>query len=223
MSPGHAPNESMIDFAAVIRHFWPKALRTIEKWEDFKKDGAALSSLAAKDLDPAKRQEAVSNWLRSWAVFIGISAPQRVRITDAVIAWADARDPQRELLTADALAMAHAEFTDAIRRAWLECGNGKKRDFCVLVSKALWLCYPESVPICDDYAESALYIVAKLDGLTCISHKKPRYEQFVHIWKQLYAKYEDTIQSLDLGDYPYRVRVFDRILWLVGQPYYSAE
>ena len=51
------------------------------------------------------------------------------------------------------------------------------------------------------------------------------YEQFVHVWKQLYSKYEKTIENLNNGilPIPISVRVFDRILWLIGRPSYQTD
>ena len=92
------------------------------------------------------------------------------------------------------------------------------------MSKALWLCYPNAVPIFDGYARDALYTISKLEnGVSVLPEKRPEYEQFVHIWKQLYSKYQATIEDLDMGAYAYRVRVFDRILWLIGRPSYRIN
>ena len=108
--------------------------------------------------------------------------------------------------------------------------DAKNRYFTSLASKALWLCYPDSVPIFDRYVVNALHFISKIeDGITPIPEKKPDgkkrpdYEQFVHVWKQLYAKHKETIEGLDIGAYKYRVRVLDRVLWLVGRPAYSVD
>jgi len=116
------------------------------------------------------------------------------------------------------MAAAHAQLVNALRNS---SSDLEGRDFTVLASKALWLCYPYQVAICDSYAKRALYVVSKLEeGIAPITEGSD-YHQFVQVWENLYTKHHDTIESLDMGAYPYRVRVFDRILWLIGQPYYT--
>ena len=76
----------------------------------------------------------------------------------------------------------------------------------------------------DGWTRNALYVISKIEnGINPIAEKTPEYEQFVHVWKQLYSKYKETIENLDIGTYPYRVRVFDRILWLIGRPSYQRD
>lgn len=213
----------LIDFEAVIRDFWPKALRTIQDWGDLEHDGEGIKAVTDKQL-PTRRQD-LRGWLRSYGVFQGLTSAQRDQIVDGVLAWADGRNLLRDLTTPEALADTHRELMGAICKAFMaNSPEAKKRDFTSLASKALWLCYPYSVPIFDGWARHALYIVSKIeDGVTPISERRPEYEQFVHVWKHLYTKYEWVLGSLDMGTYPYRVRVFDRILWLIGRPSYQIE
>lgn len=213
----------MIEFEAVIRHFWPKALRTIQDWNDVENDRKGFSALGDKNL-PTRRED-LREWLRSFAVFQGLTTAQRDQIAEAVLVWADARNPNRDLTTAAALADAHAELMEAISQAYARNNaDAKKRGFTSLASKALWLCYPDCVPIFDRYARDALFVICKMEeGIAPISGKRPDYERFVHVWKQLYARYKETTDNLEIGTYPYRVRVFDRILWLIGQPSYHTD
>lgn len=152
-----------------------------------------------------------------------MTSAQRDQVTEAVLAWK--RDPRKDLTTPEALSAAHAELTDEICRTYIpKDPEAKKRNFTSLASKALWLCYPDSVPIFDGYARYAIYVLSKLQGgIALRPETEPEYSQFVHVWKQLYAKHRDTLESLDIGSYPYRVRVFDRTLWLIGRPSYRVE
>lgn len=212
----------MIDFDAIIRHFWPKALHQIQSWGGDAGDQKGLRALANKSLQT--RQADLREWLRSYAVFQGFTNAQRDQITEAVVIWADARNPGRDLATADTLATAHAELQAACQIRILNGPESKNRDLTSLASKALWLCYPDSVPIYDAYARNALQVISKMeDGITSISEKRPKYEQFVHIWKLLYERNRVTIENLEIGSYPYRVRVFDAVLWLLGQPSYRTD
>jgi hypothetical protein len=207
----------MIDFAAVVSHFWPKALGAILDSRDVEYDQKALKALEDKSCQT--RQDDLRKWLKSYAVFQGVKAAKQDQIAEAVCVWADDRNPSRNLTTPEALADAHADLMEAICRAY-----GNKRDFTSLTSKALWLCYPESVPIFDRNTRYALCVISKIeDGITPIAGERPKYEQFVHVWKQLYTKYKGTIEGLGMDGYRYRVRVFDRVLWLVGQPSYHTD
>ena len=44
---------------------------------------------------------------------------------------------------------------------------------------------------------------------------------FAHAWKALYGRYEQTFATLDFKGYPYRVRIFNKVLWIIGTPAYS--
>jgi hypothetical protein len=234
----------MVDFEAIVGHFWPKALRAIHEYDDYevKNDREALCALndteykregslkkrsvhrtdTLCDKNLSDRVECLVKWFESYAVFLGVTAAERVRIAEAVLRWTDRdkeRNPSRDLTTAKALADAHAELMEVVCQAY-----GKNHDFTSLASKALWLCYPNSVPIYDRNARNALHVIGKIeDGITTISEKSPKYAQFVHVWKQLYERHKGTIENLDIGTYPYRVRVFDRVLWLIGQPTYRVD
>lgn len=212
----------MVDFEAIVRHFWPKALDTIQSWSDGASEQKGFSAIGGENL-PARKAD-LREWLQSYSVFQGFTTIRRDQITDAVLTWADARNPSRDLRTSESLAIAHAELEVACQACIPSGPTGKHRNFTSLASKALWLSYPHSVPIYDSYARNALHILCKIeDGITTISKESPEYAQFVHVWKQLYERYKGTIESLDIGTYPYRVRVFDVVLWLTGQPTYRAD
>ena len=214
----------MVDFEAVIRHFWPKALDTIRSWGQEVGDEKGLRAIRDANLDT--RQVDLHHWFRLYNVFQGLTTIQRNLITEALLTWADdARNQGRDLATPEALAEAHKELEGTCQACIMNLPDAKKHVFTSLASKALWLCYPESVPLYDKYARNALHVIAKLEeGVDLIAGTKPEYEQFVHVWKQLYERYSGTIESLEVDpSYPYRVRVFDMILWLIGQPPYRAD
>jgi hypothetical protein len=219
----------MMNFEAVLRHFWQKALDMIKDSKGLEKDLAddqkAIAAVTETDTELSTRQKDLRAWFDSYKVFQGLKREVREQITHAVLCWSDKRDTRRDLTTPKALADAHRELMEVIQKAY-----GKPRDFTSLASKALWLCYPHSVPIYDAWTRTALYVISKIeDGINPIaektpeSKKTPEYEQFVHVWKQLYSKYKETIENLDVGAYPYRVRVFDRILLLIGRPSYQTD
>ena len=211
----------MMNFETVVRHYWPKALRNIkEDPKELERDQEAIKAVTDRQLPISKRRDDLRKWLWFYRVLQGLTTDEELKIAGAVLGWADDdRNRSRDLTTAEALAAAHAELMKVVCQAY-----GKRRDFTSLASKALWLCYPESVPMLDGWTRNALYVISKIEnGINPIAEKTPEYEQFVHVWKQLYSKYKETIENLDIGTYPYRVRVFDRILWLIGRPSYQTD
>jgi hypothetical protein len=206
----------LISLEAVIRHFGQEALR-LQLEESEKGDSKTL--LGLEDKTVPDRSEAIRIWLQSYQVFQGIDGPKRPAIATAVLEWADSRNLQRDLTTVDALVTAHAELMAVCTRA-----NEEERDFTSLASKALWLCYPASVPIFDRFAQRTLWVISKLEsGITPLADTEPEYRQFVHIWKALYDRHASAINEIDLGTYPYRVRIFDKILCLIGEPRYGVR
>jgi hypothetical protein len=208
----------MIDFDAVIRHFGPKAVETLNGELDF--DESRVRALADQEL--STRKDDVRTWLQSYGVLrVRDIGPRLDGIMTAIFEWADSRDLQRDLATVDALAMAHAELMAVVSQAYTAPGE-KRRDFTSFASKMLWLCYPDSVPIVDSYATRTLWVISKLElSMIPLAHNHTTYRQFVHVWRELYARHDATIEALNHKGYPYRVRVFDRILWLIGQPQYG--
>ena len=211
----------MMNFETVVRYYWPKALRNIEEdSKEVERDQKAIEAVTDRQLPISKRRDDLRKWLWFYRVLQGFTTPEQFKIAEAVLGWADHDgNRSRHLTTAKALAAAHAELMKVVCKAY-----GKRRDFSSLASKALWLCYPESVPMFDGWTRNALYVISKIEnGINPFAEKAPEYEQFVHVWKQLYSKYKETTVNLDIGTYPYRVRVFDRILWLIGRPSYQTD
>jgi len=177
----------MMNFETVVRHYWPKALCDIkEDKKEREDDEKAIKAVTDRQL-PTRRDD-LRNWLWFYRVLQGFTTPEGFKIAEAVLGWADDDgNRSRDLTTAKALAATHAELMEVVWQAY-----GKKRDFTSLASKALWLCYPESVPMFDGWTRNALYVISKIEnGINSIAEKTPEYEQFVHVWKQLYSKYKD--------------------------------
>ena len=106
--------------------------------------------------------------------------------------------------------------------------DGSRRDITSLTSKALWVCYPDIIPIYDNYAEQALQVISRLMPLNLReaeaqhSQAAKRYAPFLDIWLQLYGELAPVIRGA-AANYPYDVRVLDKMLWLIGRPGYGAE
>lgn len=203
------------DFDKLIRTHGPVAVeeRILEhnKW-----DSAALLSLDCTDHQV--RLSEIRSWLTNYKVFMGFDNDARSRITEAFLIWADQRDKASVLQVAD-LVNAHEDLTHRCASAF-----GARRSFTSLSSKALWLCYPEVVPMFDTNAQRALMVLCKLNGpIQGPEQNLTAYHQFVLIWRAFYERHLQTLSTLDLKGYKYMVRVFDQILWNIGAPGYELS
>ena len=199
----------MIDFEAVIRHFGAEAVH-LQLREAETLDNPVLASLRNKNA--SNRVEVLRSWFYNYQVFQGIPSESRSAVASAVLEWADTRDLQAKLTTVGAVEQAHTGLMTVCSNA-----DGRNRDFTSLASKALWLCYPYDVPMFDSFAQRALWVIAKLEtrGGDAIVDG-PEYRRFLHIWKALYDRYAVVLSEIETHGYPYRVRIFDKILWMIG-------
>lgn len=93
----------------------------------------------------------------------------------------------------------------------------RQREVMSLTSKALWLCYPNDVPIFDDYALRAIQVISKICRI-CPMPDQGLYESFVDVWLQFYDRIRSVIENSDLHGYQYKMRVLDGFLWYLGKP-----
>ncbi len=214
----------MIDFELMFSCFGSKAAKYL--LEDEKTDNKAL--LAVRTESDAARIDKMRHWLQVYEVFQYIPSAQRSAIAAAVLRWADSQDKSTRLMTEDALCSAHEVLMKECCEAY-----GKKRNFISLASKALWLCYPQDTPFFDSFAQRALWIFAKMESgsnplseveLTRLAPMPEHrvYRQFVHIWKAFYDLNERQLTDVsEQFSYRYPVRIFDKILWIIGSPDYQ--
>jgi hypothetical protein len=202
----------VIDFGAVIARLGPRAVKyQLEEHERL--DRKALA--AVRDRSSEERAAAVQSWLGQYKVFMGFDTSQRKAISEAVIRWADARQTARLEGLAE-LVEAHTELAGRCRAAF-----GRERDFTSLASKALWLRYPDGVPLYDRLASQALTVVSRMVGEEPPAKGTPEYYQFAYTWQRIYERYRDAVEGIDARGYPYRVRIFDQVLWTLGEPGYG--
>jgi hypothetical protein len=102
----------------------------------------------------------------------------------------------------------------------------KERDLVSLTSKGLWCCYPNGVPIFDRLVQGVLWILCKLCQVRPkeATANSGRYAAFADVWFQIYRQVKPIIaEEADRICYPYKLRVFDRMLWVIGQPNYVVD
>jgi hypothetical protein len=206
----------MLDFESMIRQFAPQAVKNYVAY-DLERDKDALDSL--KSADASTREGGVRKWLEGYKVLMGFTTEQRNNIAHAVVKNADERDANRDIDSIESLSQIHAEVMRACTN-----GLGKERDFTSLASKALWLYYPDKVPLFDSLAHRALCVLSKLDDVPQqTTEDASKYESFIFVWKTLYTRYSPVFESLDLQPCQYTVRVFDGILMCIGKDRYWME
>lgn len=166
------------------------------------------------------RVETLSSWIKHYG------AQPRVKnalapVTRAILESLDARhDPPPTNWTDRERWMA--EMVSLIVEA-CKCDGKYKSEYISLSSKVLWCKYPKHFVILDGHVERSLQTLSRLHCIEtpCI---EGRYEQFIHCWLKLYmlAKPE-IVKRLKNLDYPYPVRIFDKILWMLGQRGYGGS
>jgi hypothetical protein len=208
----------MLIFEELIENFGPVAIRQLTA--EASKDDKAIDALKWDTRTIEDRIDILRSWLLSYRVFQGLNDSQRGVVAKAVLTWTDRQPKESKLENVDAIVHAHLELMVACSKA-----DGRDRDFTSLASKALWLRYPHEVPLYDRFAQEAIWMLSKLEpGLPLVPRAPSgaqRYASFSLVWRTLYDKYADSIAAVDNQGYPYRVRIFDRILWLIGEPVYG--
>ena len=156
----------------------------------------------------------------------GFTSDTRQKLSRAVLEWADQQeDLAKHSITSLEIIEKHKDLEKSCCVA-----HESERSFASLASKALWLCYPDSVPILDRFVESAVQILTKLDPsidptVSESGISTERYKDFVHCWEQLFDRYWVLVDNLPLpveGDLKlHKPKIFDGILQEIGKPGYK--
>gem|GEM_PF-7004497 len=213
----------MINIPEIIRHYAPIALPILLREaarHHIGHDGDAIAAVANPVTND--RTNIIRNWLNAYSAFHRYATTiQRDEISIALLTWADQDAPNRgealniSVLTAEQIIEKHRELVAICR------GIANKK-LISLASKFLWLCYPHDIPIYDSQAKQALYIIGKLEVIPLKDNfaQMEKYEQFVFVWRYLYDRYENHIP--EHPEYRYRIRIFDKILWIIGKDSYNS-
>lgn len=167
-----------------------------------------------------EKQVAARDWLQNYQVFRGPTAQHRERIAQNLVTFFD--DQKKSRLRKDEIEQKFKDLETSLRsNANILTRTGKEQHIDSLTSKALWLCYPQDVPIMDTFAENSLRVLARILNLR-ISVGESRYANYMKLWFAAYKLVSPEIDKLALGDYPYKGRVFDKYLWWLGQENYKG-
>jgi hypothetical protein len=212
----------MIDLNEVVERFLDEALWQCRN-EGGKEDETVLRFLNDPNNDLDLRRTEVRNWLRYYGVLQGLNAADRDAVSGVVIEFADARGPFVPPLSEGEIVGKFADLHSKCCARVHQNKDDTPRDLTSLTSKALWCCYPDAIPIFDSYAQRALRVISHLLSLDRSRVDAIEYARFVSVWLNLYRRVEPTLNDARLGNYPYKVRVFDRILWIIGEPDYGVN
>jgi hypothetical protein len=170
-------------------------------------DEVVIQAINDTEMNQENREERVLRWLHYYRV---------------LLFFADESRNTKGSLSKELIISEYEKLRERIRHvAPLRPTTGKRREVTSLTSKALWCCYPYSVPIFDGYALRALHVISRLSNMT-IEKNSSEYARFVDAWFQVYAKVEPVIELAHLDNYSYKVRVLDKFLWFLGQPNFET-
>jgi len=205
----------MLDLDAVARTFLRPAIWLSKR--EHVVDAPVIK--AVHDQNQPKREDVLKNWLRSYSVLQGLCDDQRDAVVRAILRFADKRECDLDL------SLSYNGVMTNFRELYYDCKNVVQRDVTSLTSKALWCCYPSAIPLYDQYAQQSIWMISRLAGIELKNEHKPgdRYGPYAEIWFAIYRALSPLIDASDLEGYPYRVRVFDKILWMIGEANYNRD
>jgi hypothetical protein len=179
------------------------------EWDE---DQKARATLDSTELTHDDRRGIIEHWLRyNYRTLMGYTAQQSAAMTDAIMAFYDASDHSVPT-NVEQIIFAFHELESRLKPIAPKTKTGKERDVTSLTSKALWLFYPQTVPIFDGNARRAVEVLRRLLRIGSPEDAEP-YVAFLKVWFEIYERL-----SLDGLDLPCsRVRAVDRWLWYLGE------
>lgn len=112
------------------------------------------------------------------------------------------------------------------RRCSSKEGPGATR-FNITDIKGALVLLPKRSPalLYDRFTQHSVWIISRLADLrpTVNYAPKDRYGAFADMWLAMYNNVLPLINDADLQGYPYKVRVFDKVLWIAGEPNYNRD
>ena len=196
----------ILDICKLTKQFQKDVLGSFREY--YPSDQSAIDAINQTTLNPQARIQSVATWIKLYGVHRigGCTADNIARIL------IDFSDKNKKLVSPLTVVQINEEFVrlEAALRVGLHLND---RAIESLTSKTLWLRYPHDVPILDLNAERALRMLARIKAKP-FPKEKNRYKQFVDVWSHFYSQIESVVNLDPL--YPYKIRVFDRLLWWLG-------
>ena len=178
-------------------------------------DNKIKAALTTTQMSHSERTSTVREWLRTYSVLQGLTDEARSNVAAAIVDYADSARPKHLSTDPERIFEQFEQLHSMCSKAIPLTKKGKPRTLTSLASKALWCCYPDVVPIYDSQAVSALSVLSRLMEIDEPDDGKPLYRRYVEVWFACYSRV--TIPDAELGGFPHKVRVFDKVLWQLGR------
>jgi hypothetical protein len=211
----------MLDLIVLAKKYIPISIEWQSKPNENQWDMKTIEAVNSIHEPQSVRVEQVHRWLQSYHVLQSFTTKTERMIAEQVIAYADSRkrtilDMKQELILEE-----FKDLESRIQKVVPENKSGNPRKVTSLVSKAIWCCYPSDIPIYDNYAEHALQVICRLSNIKVSrtsNYRDGEYAHFLEAWFRVFKEIEPAIDPEILKVYPNKIRVFDSLLWYIGQP-----
>lgn len=204
----------MLNWDSIVKEYSQTAIKELDK-EYLRLDAPMLKVM--KEQAGIPRAERMKKWLGNYRVLQGFDNQLRAKLSETVIAYLDNLAVGRGRLSDSKMVELHGNLMAECAKAY-----NRNRSFVSLASKALWLRFPDQFPMYDRNAKNALMLLSKLDlNLPALNEEKSSYAEFVHAWRHFYD--QTDFNHLIPVECPYKVRIFDRLLWILGDSTYRRE
>jgi hypothetical protein len=178
------------------------------------KDGEVLDAIKYRNRPHEERLQEVVAWLRNrYHVLMGFTSQEGVEIANEILDFADSYPVSGADSSNAEIFGAFVELESRLGKLAPRNQSGTARGITSLTSKALWLCFPDDVPIFDSNAFSALCMLRWLLELPS-STQSSEYGAFVETWKTVFNLIKPRGKYMELPCN--MLRAFDHWLWHLG-------
>lgn len=182
-------------------------------------DETVVEVVANTKKSRAERAEVLQGWLGAYGV---LRFSNNSTIGASVIDFADRRQSGSLNRDKSLIVSEFQRLQNQVQPLLPIRKDGKNGQRISLVSKALWCCYPNDIPIWDDYASRSLQLLSRLCHFGSINGDTD-YARHVDAWFTLYAILRGVIEHADAKHYPHQIRILDRFLWHLGQRNFNGS
>jgi hypothetical protein len=199
--------------------------RAIDEQLGIKKDFVIVNEIYNNELT----NKAVYGWMKEYGLFQGINDSDRNKIV-ALFCEKYAEIKSNGSSTIENYDLLFTSMVNTVYRSWVSAS-----------SKLLWCIFPHNVVIYDSFVARAILVLQPLEDVlknkSRIGERPPNKQlhdtkMFVDFYSNysdnvlgLYKKYQDLIEDgcqnyvgPNQQIYPYGIRVFDKLLWMLGNP-----
>lgn len=150
-------------------------------------------------------------WWSSYGVARNLREGEHEPVAKRFIEHFDQRQSAGQLLAPSEIISEFHVFDDLSKP---DRPYSRDRRITSLISKTLWVFYPDAAPIYDAQAFCALRVLSRLYAFR-VDPSQGAFAQFVEAWYQGFERVQFLIPQDE--SMPHKTRVFDAFLWWLGQ------